>query len=608
MSKQSHLFRRGAVYYFRMRVPADLKNRIPQSELRFSLKTRNFALAKVAALGLHTRAYTLFHRIRSSPEMNDKEIVDMILTFFHNESNEDFHLRQMAAIPEMHREEFKEILAERVKSREAVEAEIVENFQNGDFSAVEGDVWQELLMRDRLDLVDEENIIYRKLCHGFLRARREANRRASKEDKLDFNTNFQDPLFDPNRSIEDVVRLFQLSTGVISDGYDDENVAQSRATSVIDTSEQGKGKRSGTKPTVTELFKKWCHFQSVAPKTAADFETQIKRFCDLVGDLPVDEITSDDIIYFRDEVEKLPVRMTHNQRKMGIKELITSLEGRNDIPRLKPHTVKNKSLAAISAVLGFAVRERILSDNVAQRIGVRKPKEHEKEVKGLFFSSDRLQMVLNSPVFSEGFRPLGGAGEAAFWVPLVCMFTGARLTEVCGLEIADIGCEMGIDYFFIRHNKTRNLKSDSTIRKIPIHSKLLEWGFMDYLEAQRRAEQDRVFEKINAVGSSISSAWSAWWSRYLRKKIGILDPRVNFHSFRHTVKRELLDKEVRESMVDAILGHSNGNVSERYGRDEDGLSYSMLRLKPAVEALTYEHVNFSGLCLPKYKKTGRRYK
>ena len=61
-------------------------------------------------------------------------------------------------------------------------------------------------------------------------------------------------------------------------------------------------------------------------------------------------------------------------------------------------------------------------------------------------------------------------------------------------------------------------------------------------------------------------------------------------------------------MVDAILGHSNGNVSERYGRDEDGLSYSMQRLKPAVEALTYEHVNFSGLCLPKYIKTGRRYK
>ncbi len=527
--------------------------------------------------------------------MNDKEIVDMILTFFHNESSEDFHLRQMAAIPEMHRDEFQEILEERIKSRDAVEAEIVENLQNGDFSAVEGDVWQELLTRNLDKSYLKESIVYRKLCYGFLRARREANRRASLEDKLDFNPNFQDPLFDPNRSIDEVVRLFQLSTGAIPDEYDDENVAESRGT-------------SGIKPTVTELFEKWCHFQAVAPKTAVDFKTQIKRFCDLVGDLPVDEITDKKIKCFRDEVEKLPVRMTHKQRKMGTKELIASLEGKNDIPRLRPHTVKNKSLAAISAVLGFAVKERILDENVAQRIGVRKPKEHEKPVTGLFFSSDRLQMVLSSPVFSDGFRPLGGAGEAAFWVPMLCMFTGARLTEICGLEIADIGREMEVDYIFIRHNKTRRLKRDTSIRKVPIHSKLLEFGFMDYLEAQRRTGQDRVFEKINAAGTSISSAWSAWWSRYLRKKIGILDPRVNFHSFRHTVKRELLDKEVRESMVDAILGHSNGNVSERYGRDEDGLSYSMQRLKPAVEALTYEHVDFSGLCLPKYKKTGRRYK
>ncbi|GAA0618541.1 tyrosine-type recombinase/integrase [Thalassospira tepidiphila] len=538
--------------------------------------------------------------------MNDKEIVDMILTFFHNESSEDFHLRQMAVIPEMHREEFKEISEERIKSRDAVDAEIVENLQNGDFSAVEGDVWQELLMRDRLDLVDEESIIYRKLCYGFLRARREANRRASMEDKLDFNANFQDPLFDPDRSIEEIVRLFRLSTGIIPNEDYCENAPASQATSSKQAPEQRNGQRSGIKPTVTELFEKWCRFQSVAIKTATDFETQIKRFCDLVGDRPVDEITSDDIIYFRDEVEKLPVRMTHKQRKMGTKELISSLEGREEIPRLKPQTVKNKSLAAISAVLGFAVKERILNENVAQRIGVRKPKEHEKEVKGLFFSSDRLQMILNSPVFSEGFRPLGGAGETAFWVPMICMFTGARLTEVCGLEIADVGCEKGVDYFFIRHNKTRDLKSDSTIRKIPIHSKLLAWGFKDYLETQRKAGQDRVFEKVNAEGPSISSAWSAWWSRYLRKKIGILDPRVNFHSFRHTVRRELLDKEVRESIVDAILGHSNGNVSERYGRDEDGLSYSMQRLKPAIEALTYEHVDFSRLQKPKYKTARKR--
>jgi integrase len=491
-----------------------------------------------------------------------------------------------------------------------VETNIVENLQNGDFSAVDWDIWQALLMRGRLDICDEGGLAYRKLGHGFLRARREANRKAAKEDKADFDIKCQDRLFDPDRSFEEVVRLFQFDTGTMPDDEGDE-IKDNHASQLMPARaapECRPTQRSGSTPTIRQLFEKWCRFQSVATKTAIDFETQIKRFCELVGDLPVDEVTSRDIIYFRDEVEKLPVRMTHQQRKMGTRELISSLEGRDDIPRLRPQTVKNKSLAAISAVLGFAVRERILTENVAQRIGVRKPKDHEKEVKGLFFSSDRLQMIVGSPVFSDGLRPLGGAGEAAFWVPMICMFTGARLTEVCGLEIADIGRETGIDYFFIRHNKTRDLKSDTTIRKIPIHSKLLEWGFLEYLEVQRKAGQNRVFERVNAEGASISSAWSAWWSRYLRKKIGILDPRVNFHSFRHTVRRELLDKEVRDSVVDAILGHSNGNVSERYGRDEDGLSYSMQRLKPAVEALTYENVDFSGLCLPKYKKTGRRYK
>ena len=595
LSKQSHIFRRGAVYYFRMRVPSDLKSQIPQSEFRISLKTRNFALAKVAALGLHTRAYALFHRIRSCPGMNDREIVYMIRSFFNNECAEDYHWRQMASIPDTHREKSKEILAERVKSREAVEAEIVENLQNGSFSAVEGDVWQKLLVRDRLDLYDEENAIYRKLCYGFLRARREANRRAAKEDKADFDIQCQDPLFSTDRSIDEIVRLFQLSTGFIPDDDDDNvnYVPTSPVTPAREAPERRLNSKLTTKPTVTELFAKWCNFQNVAAKTAIDFETQIKRFCDLVGDLPVDQITSDNITYFRDEVEKLPVRMTHRQREMDTRTLILSLEGRDDIARLKPKTVKDKSLAAISAVLGFGVKERILMENVAQRISVRKPKEHEKGKKGLFFSSDQLQMVLNSPVFSEGFRPLGGAADAAFWVPMISLFTGARLTEVCGLEIADIGREMEIDYFFIRHNATRRLKSDSSIRKIPIHSRLLEWGFLNYTESQRQAGQNRIFQRIAAKGPSISSAWSAWWSRYLRKEIGIQDLRINFHSFRHTVRRELLDKEVRESVIDAIMGHSNGNVSERYGRDADGLSYSMHRLKPAIEALTYENVDFS---------------
>jgi hypothetical protein len=67
----------------------------------------------------------------------------------------------------------------------------------------------------------------------------------------------------------------------------------------------------------------------------------------------------------------------------------------------------------------------------------------------------------------------------------------------------------------------------------------------------------------------------------------------------------LLDKEVNELLVDAIMGHSSGKVSERYGRDSDGLTYSMERLKPAIEMLVFEGVNFTSIRPPKYKKSGK---
>ena len=35
-------------------------------------------------------------------------------------------------------------------------------------------------------------------------------------------------------------------------------------------------------------------------------------------------------------------------------------------------------------------------------------------------------MIFNTPVFTKGERPEGGQGNAAFWLPLLALFTGAR--------------------------------------------------------------------------------------------------------------------------------------------------------------------------------------
>jgi len=52
--------------------------------------------------------------------------------------------------------------------------------------------------------------------------------------------------------------------------------------------------------------------------------------------------------------------------------------------------------------------------------------------------ADDLKKLFASPVFTEGDRPAGGKGEAAFWLPLLALFTGARQGELAGLRASDV--------------------------------------------------------------------------------------------------------------------------------------------------------------------------
>lgn len=45
-----------------------------------------------------------------------------------------------------------------------------------------------------------------------------------------------------------------------------------------------------------------------------------------------------------------------------------------------------------------------------------------------------LRTLFTSPVFVAGFRPDGGRGEAAYWLPLLGIYTGARLGELAPLD------------------------------------------------------------------------------------------------------------------------------------------------------------------------------
>ena len=81
-----------------------------------------------------------------------------------------------------------------------------------------------------------------------------------------------------------------------------------------------------------------------------------------------------------------------------------------------------------------------------------------------------------------------------FWIPLVLLHSGARVSEICQLNIKDIERINDIWCLSINENgEDKRLKSASAIRKIPVHPNLIKLGFLDYVDMRKNQCASRLF-------------------------------------------------------------------------------------------------------------------
>src|SRR6202007_280907 len=81
------------------------------------------------------------------------------------------------------------------------------------------------------------------------------------------------------------------------------------------------------------------------------------------------------------------------------------------------------------------------------------------------------------------------------WGVLIAFYTGARLNEIAQLQTDDIVQQNGIWCFsFSDSGETQRLKNKSSRRVIPIHSKLIELGFLNYV---KKIGKGRLFPELS---------------------------------------------------------------------------------------------------------------
>jgi integrase len=245
----------------------------------------------------------------------------------------------------------------------------------------------------------------------------------------------------------------------------------------------------------------------------------------------------------------------------------------------------NIYLTNLTTLFNFAINNAFLEVNPAKgiRVQVREGDKKERDP----FTATQLNKLFSSEVYSKAARPAGGKGEAAYWLPLLGLFTGARLNELCQMNKADIREEPYYDEAQQEHRcwviditdtgEGQKLKNSISKRRIPIHPSLIKLGFIDFVHS---SPGPRVFHELVASKAydSISASWSKWFSRYLTH-IGLKSDTLVFHSFRHSFKYYARMNNIADAHQFAIQGHSSGNVGDNYGG-------SVYPLAPLVEAMS----------------------
>ncbi|KJK23290.1 hypothetical protein UB46_16460 [Burkholderiaceae bacterium 16] len=198
------------------------------------------------------------------------------------------------------------------------------------------------------------------------------------------------------------------------------------------------------------------------------------------------------------------------------------------------------------------------------------------------WTTAQLQTFFSLPLFTRYELPTQqkAGKDAAYWIPLLGLFTGARIGELCQLRVADVVTRD--DQAFISINddgEGSTVKTAAGIRDIPVHSELVRLGFLEYVEATRQARHERLWPDLTLRKDKPGGNFSNWFGE-ARKLLAVDVP--DFHSLRHTVRTKMTEAGIAEAVQDRITGHEvKGSVGSKV------YSHPVAILRTAVEAITY---------------------
>ncbi|EMR0147806.1 tyrosine-type recombinase/integrase, partial [Klebsiella pneumoniae] len=152
----------------------------------------------------------------------------------------------------------------------------------------------------------------------------------------------------------------------------------------------------------------------------------------------------------------------------------------------------------------------------------------------------------------EHFASLEGWNK---WGFLLLAYTGARRSEITKLKVSDVRLDDDSQRYYIM---IQDSKTEAGIRQVPIATRLIEMGFLQYLD--RKTPEANLFPEITN-GNQATRLFHA-----IREQLSIdyLDDYKNrriVHSLRHTFVTEIQSKHTL-TLVQQTIGHEHSNQGQ----------------------------------------------
>jgi len=347
----------------------------------------------------------------------------------------------------------------------------------------------------------------------------------------------------------------------------------------------------------TKIEKSWSN-----KRTIKGYKENLGRVGDIIEyvtkkNTSVSAMTKDNAREVRKILSIIPKNMKKKFPNFTFKQIIKKCEkgeiAQLETERMSPNTI-NTYAVLINGLFKYALAEDYIKENYFNILRVKKQVNKTRAA----FTDEELRKFFNTELYTQKTFPTKWAWR--YWVPIIMLYTGARVEEICQLYLDDIHEVTGVMCFDLRikidavtREKSTSLKNNQSERFIPIHPKLKKIGLMKYIQWLKDTGEDRLFPTLknkdgNGQYKQVNPPVSKWFNENNKKqsktsyinKCGITDKSKVLYCFRHTVETLLINHkdDLENDKIDTLMGHQTKSTGRKhYGTYDTGTLLRVVR-------------------------------